>query len=96
MKTSEKILATLFVIFLIGILVVGYQFFILAQCLSFILSFCYMIGGYYFFNYKDHNHALNITAGIILGVTLLLFNLSLWIPVSDFRKAIVVINIIFY
>lgn len=95
MKTSEKILATLFVIFLIGILVVGYQFFILAQCLSFILSFCYMIGGYYFFNYKDHNHALNITAGIILGVTLLLFNLSLWIPVSDFRKAIVVINIIF-
>jgi tetratricopeptide (TPR) repeat protein len=76
-------------------MLVGYQFFILAQCVVFGLSLCYMIGGYYFFNYKDDLHALNIAAGIILGLALLLFNISLWIPVTDFRKVIVSINLIF-
>jgi tetratricopeptide (TPR) repeat protein len=95
MKTPEKILIALFVAFLIGILLLGYQFFILAQCVGLILSLCYLIGGYYFFNYKDDRHALNITAGIILGLALLLFNISLWIPVTDFRKGIVSINLIF-
>ena len=95
MKTSEKILIFFFIAFLIGIMLVGYQFFILAQCVVFGLGLCYMIGGYYFFNYEDDRHALNIAAGIILGLALLLFNISLWIPVTDFRKVIVSINLIF-
>lgn len=95
MKKSEKILIITITFLFLGVLVFGHQFTTPLLISTFILSICYIIGGFYFFNYQNNKDKLNILAGIILGSALGVFSFTLWLPISNFRKILISINIIF-
>lgn len=93
MKKSEKILITSILSLFLGVLIFGHHFTIPLLTTTSILSTCYIIGGFYFFNFQKNK--LNILVGVILGSALGIFTFTLWLPVSIFRRTLVSINIIF-
>ncbi|WP_179318317.1 hypothetical protein [Winogradskyella helgolandensis] len=95
MKKSEKILIIVILFLFLGVLVFGHHFTTPLLISTFILSICYILGGFYFLNYQNDKDKLKILAGIIIGSALGVFTFTLWLPVSIFRKILVSINIIF-
>lgn len=95
MKNSEKIIIGTILCLLLGVFIFGHQFTTFLVISTSVLSLCYFIGGFYFLKHEEDNKKLNIISGIILGSSLAVFSFTLRVPVSTFRKTLVIINIIF-
>jgi hypothetical protein len=95
MKKSEKILIIVILSLFIGLLIFGHPFTTPLLISTSILSICYIVGGFYFFNYQNNKDKLLLLAGIILGAALAVFTFTLWFPITIFRKILVSTNIIF-
>ena len=95
MKKSEKILIIVILSLFIGLLIFGHHFTTPLLISTSILSICYIVGGFYCFNYQNDKDQLLLLAGIILGAALAVFTFTLWFPITVFRKILVSTNIIF-
>ena len=94
MKKFEKSIIYFIIICFTGLLFSINWLYIPFIIASTILAFCYIFGGFYFFDISNKNKKLRIISGVVIGSAVITFLYIKKLPVSLLIKSILIANII--